>query len=411
MPKTGTSYIQKFLRENKDVLKSKGYAFPISFKVPNVLPQRNARFLVHVYKDENGKTDKKKANEVWNKYFDKISNLFTQHDNIILSEEGIWNLNKKNNPFWKKFKNELDKRNIDCKIIAYLRRQDLFAQSHWAQVVQEYEQCDFKKYIESVGHDRLDYYTRLNDIAKFMGKENIIVRVYEKQQWGGTDNTLISDFFDAVGLELTEDFVPPEQDVVNISLSGKYLEFKRYMNRYPERQTSNYKKDCLYSLLTELTLRNAKTSNYRKNVYLNYDETLAFLDKFKEQNSSVAKEYLGREDGILFRDEILNEKSNEHYTLEDYLDVANEVISLQDEKVTDLKGQVKELNKELEKLQKMYDRKGTFEYYRDGIKWRVKRFFKNIFGLNKKTDETSDEQEGEQNSENTENQANQVEKQ
>lgn len=380
MPKTGTSYIQKFLKENRNVLKEKGYVFPIFPEVPNVLPQRNARFLLHTYLDEKGKADKAKTLEVWNSNFDYISELFTKYDNMIMSEESIWGLNKKNNRFWKKLKKEVDNRGIDCKVIAYLRRQDLFEQSHWAQKVQEYETCTFNEYINGVSKDRLDYYTRLNDIAKFMGKENIIVRVYEKQQWGGTQNNLISDFFETIGLELTEDFVPPEKSVVNISLSGKYLAFKHYMNRYPERQAKLLKKDCLYKALGELAYRNASNTNYSKNVFLSQEETVAYLDKFKEENELVAREYLGREDGILFRDEVVVDEQKVEYTHEDFLDVANEVFTYQDEELENEKAVTRELRQQIkEKDALIKSQQSTIDWISTSFPKKVIRKIKNTF--------------------------------
>lgn len=380
MPKTGTSYIQKFLKENRNVLKEKGYVFPIFPEVPNVLPQRNARFLLHTYRDEKGKADKAKTLEIWNSNFDYISELFTKYDNMIMSEESIWGLNKKNNRFWKKLKKEVDNRGIDCKVIAYLRRQDLFEQSHWAQKVQEYETCTFNEYINGVSRDRLYYYTRLNDIAKFMGKENIIVRVYEKQQWGGTQKNLISDFFETVGLELTEEFLPPEKSVVNISLSGKYLAFKHYMNRYPERQAIQHKKDCLYKALGELAYRNASNTNYSKNVFLSQEETVAYLDKFKEENELVAREYLGREDGILFRDEVVVDEQKVEYTLEDFLDVANEVFTYQDEELENEKAVTRELRQQIkEKDALIKSQQSTIDWISTSFPKKVIRKIKNTF--------------------------------
>ena len=380
MPKTGTSYIQKFLKENRNVLRTKGYVFPIFPEVPNVLPQRNARFLIHTYRDENGKVDKAKMKEVWNSNFDYISQLFTKYDNMIMSEESIWGLKDQNDRFWKKLKKEVDSRGIDCKVVAYLRRQDLFEQSHWAQKVQEYETCTFTEFINGVSRDRLDYYTRLNDIAKFMGKDNIIVRVYEKQQWGGTQNNLISDFFNTVGLELTDDFVTPEKSVVNISLSGKYLAFKHYMNRYPERQAIQHKKDCLYKALGELAYRNASNTNYSKNVFLSQEETVAYLDKFKEANELVAKEYLGREDGVLFMDEVVVDEQKVEYTLEDFLDVANEVFTYQDEELEEEKALIRELRQTIkEKDALIKSQQSTIDWVTTSFPKKVIRKIKNTF--------------------------------
>ncbi len=382
MPKTGTSYIQKFLRTNASVLKTKNYVFPFFPRIQNFLPQRNARFLVHVFRDEKGKVDSKTKQEVWDNNFEYISKLFDEYDNMILSEESIWSIKKSNDKFWKKLKNELDSRGIDCKVVAYLRRQDLFEQSHWAQKVQEYETCSFKEYINGVSTDRLDYYTRLNDIAKFMGKENIIVRVYEKQQWGGTQKNLISDFFHTVGLELTDEFILPEKSVINISLTGKYLAFKRYMNRYSERQTKQYKKDCLYMALGELAYRNASNTNYSKNVFLSQEETLEYLEQFKEGNEKVAREYLGREDGVLFKDDIVVAEEKVEYTAEDFLDVANEVFNYQDEVNEELKARLLEDKEEIKELNRIIkEQQSTINWVTTSFPKKVIRKLKRILKI------------------------------
>ncbi len=382
MPKTGTSYIQKFLRTNASVLKTKNYVFPGFPRISNFLPQRNARFLVHVYRDENGKVDSKIMKEVWDNNFEYISRLFNEYDNMILSEESIWSLKKRNDKFWKKLKKELDSRGIDCKVVAYLRRQDLFEQSHWAQKVQEYETCSFKEYINGISTDRLDYYTRLNDIAKFMGKENIIVRIYEKQQWDGAQKSLISDFFHTVGLELTDEFIAPEKSVVNISLSGKYLAFKHYMNRYPERKAKNGKKDCLYMALEELAYRNTSNTNYSKNVFLSQEETLEYLAKFKEENEKVAREYLGRENGVLFKDDIVVDEKKVEYTAEDFLDVANECFNYQDEVNEDLKARLLDNKEEIAELNRIIkEQQSTINWITTSFPKKVIRKLKRILKI------------------------------
>ena len=74
------------------------------------------------------------------------------------------------------------------------------------------------------------------------------------------------------------------------------------MNRYPERQAIQHKKDCLYKALGELAYRNASNTNYSKNVFLSQEETVAYLDKFKEETNikikdeSYGNEFLRKED-------------------------------------------------------------------------------------------------------------------
>lgn len=357
-PKTGTSYIQKYLKVNKKVLQSKGYDYPTNLLVPNVLPQRNGRFLMHRFLDDNYKFSKEYTKRIYDEYFELIDRTLERYPNIILSEEGLWDLNKRNDSVFKKLKKKCDAHSIDVKILVYLRRQDLFLQSHWAQKVQEKETRTFVQYLEDGNHERLDYYTKLESIAKFFGRDSITVRIYEESQW--KHNLLIDDFLSIVGIDDTSDFIPLEDSVINISISGKYLEFKRYMNRYDEFRMANHKKDALYYILGELTRRNNPESGYKSNKLLSYEETVEFLKKYDEENSLVAKNYLGKADGKLFNDEILKEKQKREssYTYDDYLEVSKEVILLQQEKyqkVYELREENAQLKKQIKDLQSTVD--------------------------------------------------------
>lgn len=385
MPKTGTSYIQSTLKLNYEKLKEKGYAYPLSLKVGKYSSTRNARFLIQKYVDENGKRDKEKEQEIWDTYFDRISSLFKTYDKMILSEEGIWNLGaKRDKKFWKKLKSELDSRNIDYKIIAYVRRQDLFAQSHWAQKVREYETREFKEYINGKNIMRLEYYTRVKTIADIMGKENLDIRAYEKQQWGGTKNNLVSDFFEAVGLEFNEDFQELEKSTSNISLGGVYLDYKRYMNKYPELRSVNGRKSYLHRVLTRLMYEKASDFSFSKNNLMTYDETVAFLDKYKEENEMLAKEFLGRDDGVLFKDEIPEDDplAKREYTKDDYFKVSCDVVCMlsdeiekKDEQIEELRLQIKALNDTVNQQQK------TIDWVTTSFPKKVIRKIKGIFGI------------------------------
>ena len=124
----------------------------------------------------------------------------------------------------------------DMKIIVYLRRQDLLIQSYWAQQVKECMNTSFSDYIVSkkAKYFKLDYDKRLEEMAAAVGRENIIVRVYEKQQYYG--GNIISDFLHLFDLEMTDEFKQSDH-VVNASLEGACLEAKRLLNANPRFTT------------------------------------------------------------------------------------------------------------------------------------------------------------------------------
>lgn len=372
MPKTGTSSIQNFLMQNNNVLNEKGYVYP-DFKVyfKNIGKNRNGQFLVGHLHDESGMRDYNAEKALFDKNFDIISQLSQKYPNIILSEESLWNSAERHSgkDFWRKIKSETDKRNLELKIIVYLRRQDLFLQSFWAQHVKVNSTLSLKEYINSrKSKIKLDYYSRLNEIAEYVGKENILVRVFEKQQYLGTDNTLISDFLETIGLSLTDEYKALDKPA-NLSLSGVYLEIKRHMNKYPEfKNHRNY----FSKLLKEVQENNSGIVGYESAKLFKYDELIELLSKYSESNKNVAKMYLNRSDGVLFRDEIkkYDDSKVNGYSSEEIVDVMKQIIELQHSHNQE---KIKELNSIIKK------QKSTIDWMSVSFPKKVTRKLKNMF--------------------------------
>ncbi len=347
MPKTGTSYIQKFLSLNNKVLRPKGYVYPVfKFTFDKIGHLRNGHFLVCKIKNEQGKRDHEAEKYYFEKGFKRVLSCFEKYPNVILSDESIWNSSDNNysGDLWPELKRMADEHNFDVKIIVYLRRQDTFIQSLWGQFVKGTCELSFKDYVNGKMHEkrRQNYYERLNEISAYFGKENVIPRVYENQQYEGTDNTLISDFLKVIGIELTDEYQKPMVELSNTSLEGVYLETKRVMNTFPEfKERRNYLTDDLKKVMEE-----HKDSPKAKRVNnFTYDEQIAYLEKYKDSNSMVAKEYFGREDGILFRDEIkkVDNENIANYKTTDILETLGQVIVMKNNEFLELKDEKRSL--------------------------------------------------------------------
>ena len=239
--------------------------------------------------------------------------------------------------------------NFDIKIVVYLRRQDLFVQSYWAQQVKETYTRSFEQFLTGKMHKnlKLDYYERLCEIAQHIGKENMLVRVYEKSQYQGTDNTLISDFLETIGLDLTEEYIKPERERVNRSLCGVYLETKRRMNIFNEFKV---KQSYFSHLLQRVVDKHDDQTAFDANLCFTDPEQLKeYMAKFAESNSKVAREFLGREDGVLFFEQPAeNEiKQSVQYKEEDILTVLGEMISVQHSEAVQQKDEITALKSEL----------------------------------------------------------------
>lgn len=365
-PKTGTSAIQKFLPLNKELLEEQGYCYPdFGYRYPGIGIYRNAHFMVYRYKkelcesEEEIEANRKKEDERFIEGLDKIKDLSETFPNIIMSDENIWNGYIKRKKFWKSLKNGLTERGIDLKVIVYLRRQDLVLESYWSQQVRETMQISFQEYVNSdeYGFFKLDYYDRLKSIAMVVGKENIIVRAYEKQQYEGSGNTLISDFLKVIGLELDERYESADM-VVNSSLHGRYLEIKRILNSMDCFRTKlNWAVKYLKKAQEEYEAKNGSL----KCEYMSYDERIDFLKNYNETNTSVAKEFLNREDGRLFYDEIKKvDGSAESYSVEEMVLICGRMLELQNE---DNQKKIEHMNDKLESMEARIERlKISLEY-------------------------------------------------
>lgn len=96
--------------------------------------------------------------------------------------------------------------NYDCKIIAYLPRQDLWLNS-WAVKISK------NGHALDIGPDSIhpacclaDYHESLQCLATAFGRDAALVRPFEKIQFRNGD--LISDFMHLLGMELPDDRLP-----------------------------------------------------------------------------------------------------------------------------------------------------------------------------------------------------------
>ncbi len=189
-------------------------------------------------------------------------------------------------------------------------------------------------------HEKAElYYKPLIDAyATHFGKENIIVRVFERDKL--YENCVIKDFLHTVKLDelINVDYTTPND---NSSLSEKALrvaavENEHHLLNHEELQRNLQEVEEMFKqglISKEVYIENCfflKTNvNVHKNKnahvditkrikllrgqspfshssssqgYFTPEERTAFLAKYVEDNAAVAREYLGREDGVLFND-------------------------------------------------------------------------------------------------------------
>lgn len=297
-PKTGTTSLQHFFRENQELLRIHGFDYPdFPYKYRNINEVRNGHFLVGPMVDSEGNKNPEEDKRIFREGMDRIRELFRKYDNLILSDEGIWTkINLNRSDVWDLLKKESEDGDYQIKVIVYLRRQDAYASSWWNQKVKIGRRRDsatsWEDFISrEVADMGLDYYQALKKIGDTLGAENVIVRRFGRQYF--KNHSIYEDFFEVLGLEFTDDYVI-EDSVRNESINGNALEIKRILNALPNLEPRD--NVFLRDIMAEVS---AAVPENKELSLFSEEEARAFLAKFQEGNQKIMKEFLGQE-GDLF---------------------------------------------------------------------------------------------------------------
>lgn len=361
-PKTGTTAIQNFLCNNAGALKQHGICFPdFGFRYPRISFRRNAHFLAEKYETDSNSASY--PSEDYQKAFAQILELSKSYERILLSEELLWRIGSDYPSFWPDIKADFDRIGLNLKVIVYLRRQDLFVQSRYRQRIKAGETFSFREFLNYIAAASypLDFYSAAEKISGVTGKENLIIRIYEKGQYQGAEHTLISDFLSIFGLSIDDGF-HTEDRAYNLSYEGTYLEMRRFLNALPESVkntpalTRSFKEihDCV-----PYALRGSEQSSL-----FAPGEQAEFLASYAASNERLAREYLGREDGILFYDpveELPQEKPETAELLRDTILVYGRAIQKLNHQNHAMQKQTEELEAKIQKLKESSSLKKTIK--------------------------------------------------
>lgn len=394
MPKTGTTAIQYFLTDNPAALKKHGICFPdFNFRFPGVGLRRNGHFLACSQVDENGKKIVTLPIEEYTPIMDQIGKLGKEYERIILSDEALWRARSRQPEFWKRLKRDLADRGLDLRVIVYLRRQDTFMESLYRQKIKEATtQRDFHDYLRYiVDVYPLDYPAYMDMLSEILGRENLFIRIYEKSQYKGAEHNIFSDFLDIFGLTLQDGFEIRQREQ-NISLDGIRLDIQRILNQlskvpfqdpyippyetvYESTCETPYETQALMKGLRELQGYAGTQADYTQTTLFDPKEQEAFLGRFAASNERLAREYLGREDGVLFYDAAIKKLPQYQQGQDDLL---LNTILFYGRAVQLLEQRNRQLKKELEKVrQDMRDVRESVLLY------RLKRKIRHLSGKDK----------------------------
>lgn len=295
MPKTATTALQNFLPLNNTLLNSKGFDYPeMPFRFDGISMYRNGHFLTF--------WNTRRKHPEWAKGLEIVESSFRKYPNVILSDESLWS-RQRIEKFWHNIKRAFRKMDVSIRVIVYLRRQDEQLESHWNQKVKNFTvslPLTFDEYIASGRYTYMpfEYDKALDRIAARIGKDNLIVRVYDRRQFVG--GSIFSDFLDALGLELSDEFESLPY-TSNVRLPNNAVEIKRQINSlfYKTGVHDFYCDAILDAFGMELMKERPRTDTSMFSPELRAE----FMERYSKGNAYVAREYLGREDGVLFEEE------------------------------------------------------------------------------------------------------------
>ena len=234
-PKTGTSSLQEFCTVNEDVLHGFGYDYPLMpFEFPFVLNRRNGHFLIGSVEagDREAYAESDARNLV--RGLEVVQEAFTTYDDVVLSDESLYTRVVVNDDltFCEVLTEHARRHGYSLHVIVYLRRPDSFALSlHNQYVKQRSPLVSLQDVLAQTS--RFDYFQALERIAAYVGRENITVRIYDRDILEGDGGSIYGDFLSCIGLAMSEAFLIPERDENNSSLPCNVLAIKAIVNELP----------------------------------------------------------------------------------------------------------------------------------------------------------------------------------
>ena len=280
--KTGTTALQHFFTENRQALEAQGFCYPGA-------DPAYWKMCLNLREYSSG-GQWTRSGRVVHRYLADIRR--SSCDTTVLSDECLSLFGGA------EVLRRLIPRSTAVAIVYYVRRQDTLIESFYHELVRTRQYCMKNRLNEefikmTITENLCDHSRVIRPWAESFGKENVIIRVFEKQQMAGD---IIGDFGNIIGLFPDETFAR-SRERSNARMDQPHSEFIRLCNHaFPDAD------DIRAFLLFHRCDRDRLFENLPQHSLLSPKKRIEILQRYDESNQAIARDYMGRRDGRLFYD-------------------------------------------------------------------------------------------------------------
>ena len=297
--KTGTTSIQRFLNDNRDILHNEGYhilkcAGKLNHRAMSAYCMDDNHFDDFFLNQQINTLDKKASfkHTFLEQFNEELRSLSSNIHSVIISSEQLHSRLTTNEDL-ERLKSLLDGKFSQITIICYLREQSQLASSLYSTAIKYGLNKNFDSFLENCTPQNkyFNYWQLLKRWSEVFGRETIKARLFSRSEL--TNNNLLDDFCTSINenlLAVTNRDAPIE----NESLSNTGQLIARAVNslspRYDEHGFLNSeRKNALNIVYSSFSGRenNISPEQYR-HIYQN----------FKASNDKVAAQYFDNRDSL-----------------------------------------------------------------------------------------------------------------
>lgn len=174
--------------------------------------------------------------------------------------------------------------NYNATVIVYLRRQDSFVESMYAQMIHQGGSLGFEDFLKQYDSpDALDYSRMLDSLSSHFGEDHLVVKSYHD----ASERGLLEDFGDVIRSDLLKQ---SQRGDTNPSYSRHALEIARRSNPSLGREHQRQLRRALQGVMAK-----KRTEPFH---FFAGDDRARFLERYRDANVKVADRYF---DGNLQR--------------------------------------------------------------------------------------------------------------